>query len=307
MVWSLAMFERVRHRQTFFSKLWYIYGQRLHRWMIAKDTNVYLKPNDIISHCPTLFGMHEPHIEALITEASTTHGDFLLDIGANIGMTSALLGRWFKRVDCVEPNQLVVNILKTNLAMNLSATEHEVHAVGLGKEDGVFTLRVPANNFGGAYVEDGNPQFDGETAAQHSNQFSDRSNHLALDVVIWEAGQWLDCRFTALREAGFRKGVIKIDVEGYEEVIFGKIIKTLPDDFSAVVVMENWFDRFPVSRFSSARHSLAWYYVQKRRRILHSIPFKLLGLSSSYDQVVAPLDDDTKSPHDVICLIGVAG
>ena len=300
------MFERVRHRQTFLGKLWYIYGQRLHRWMIAKDANVYLKPNDIISHRPTLFGMHEPHIEALITEASATHGDFLLDIGANIGMTSALVGRRFARVDCVEPNELVVNILKTNLAMNLSATEHEVHAVGLGKEDGVLTLRVPPDNFGGAYVEDGNPQFDGETAARHSNQFDDRSGHLALDVVIREAGQWLDGRFAALRDAGFRKGVIKIDVEGYEEVIFGKIIEMLPADFSAVVVMENWFDQFPVSRFSSARHSLAWYYVQKRRRILHSIPFKLLGLSSSYDQVVAPLDDDTKSPHDVICVIGAA-
>ena len=90
-------------------------------------------------------------------------------------------------------------------------------------------------------------------------------------------------------------------------MIFGKIIETLPADFSVVVVMENRFDRFPVSRFSSARHSLACYYVRKRRRILHSIPFKLLGLSSSYDQVVAPLGDDTKSPHDVICVIGAAG
>ena len=104
-----------------------------------------------------------------------------------------------------------------------------------------------------------------------------------------------DGRFAALREAGFRKGVIKIDVEGYEEVIFGKIIETLPADFSVVSVMKNWFDRFPVSRFSSARHSLAWYYVQKRRRILHSIPFNLLGISSSYDQVGSPLDDDTKA------------
>ena len=249
--------------------------------MIEKDAIFYLKPNDIISHRLTLFGMHEPHIEALITEASATHGDFLLDIGANIGMTSALVGRRFARVDCVEPNELVVNILKTNLAMNLSATEHEVHAVGLGKEDGVLTLRVPPDNFGGAYVEDGNPQFDGETATQHSNQFSDRSGHLALDVVIREAGQWLDGRFTALREAGFRKGVIKIDVEGYEEVIFGKIIETLPADFSVVVVMENWFDRFPVSRFSSARHALAWYYVQKRRRILHSIPFNSIPFPST--------------------------
>ncbi len=183
------MFERFRHRQTFFGKLWYIDGQRMHRWMIAKDANFYLKPNDIISHRPTLFGMHKLHIEALITEASTTHGDFLLDIVANIGMTSALVGRRFRRVDCVEPNELVVNILKTNLAMNLSATEHEVHAVDLGKEDGLLTLRVPPDNFGGAYVEDGNPQFDGQTAARHSNQFSDRSDHLAINAVIREAGK----------------------------------------------------------------------------------------------------------------------
>ena len=77
------MFERVRHRQTFFGKLSYTSGQRLHRWIIAKDANVYLKPNDIISHRPTLFDMHEPHIEALIIEASATHGDLLLDIGAS--------------------------------------------------------------------------------------------------------------------------------------------------------------------------------------------------------------------------------
>ena len=35
--------------------------------MIVKDANVYLKLNEIISHHPTLFGMREPHIEALIT------------------------------------------------------------------------------------------------------------------------------------------------------------------------------------------------------------------------------------------------
>ena len=87
------MFERVRHRQTFLEKFWYICGQRLHRWMIAKDANVYLKPNDIISYRPTLFGMQEPHIEVLIIEAATTHGDFLLDIGANIAMTLILAGR----------------------------------------------------------------------------------------------------------------------------------------------------------------------------------------------------------------------
>ena len=222
------MFERFRHRQTFFVKLWYTYGKRLHRWMIAKDANFYLKPNDIISHRPTRFGTHEPHIEALITEASATHCDFLLDIGANIGMTSALVGRRFRRVDCVEPNELVVNILKTNLAMNLSATEHEVHAVDLGKEDGLLTLRVPPDNFGGAYVEDDNPQFDCEMSARHSNQFSDRSDHLALDVVIREAGKWLEGRFTAMREAGLSKGVLRLNSRDMKRLSSARSSKRFP-------------------------------------------------------------------------------
>ena len=38
--------------------------------MIAKDANVYLKPNEVISHRPTLFGMHEPHIETLPADFS---------------------------------------------------------------------------------------------------------------------------------------------------------------------------------------------------------------------------------------------
>ena len=297
------MFERVRHKQTFFGKLWYIYGQRLHRLMIAKNANVFMKPTDIISHRPTLFGMHEPHIEKLIAEAALTNGDFLIDLGANIGMTSALAGHHFTRVDCVEPNELVVNILKTNLAMNLPTTDHEVHAIGLGKEDGVLKLRVPADNFGGAYVETGNPQFEGETSSQHSNHFGDRAGHLALDVTIKDAGRWLEARFAALRAAGLRQGVIKIDVEGYEEIIFDRIISELPDDFSVVVIMENWFDHFPVSSFNSKTHSLEWFYFQKRKRRLHSIPFKLLGLSSSYEQMIAPLEDGTRKPHDVICVM----
>ena len=150
-------------------------------------------------------------IESIIAFFGRNRSGTYLDIGANIGVTSALVGRRFRRVDCVEPNELVVNILKTNLAMNLSATEHEVHAVGLGKEDGVLTLRVPPDNFGGAYVEDGNPQFDCEMSARHSNQFSDRSDHLALDVVIREAGKWLEGRFTAMREAGLSKGVLRLN------------------------------------------------------------------------------------------------
>ena len=301
------MFESIRHRQGLFEKLWYIYGQRIHRWMLAEDANFYLKPNDIISHRPTLFGMHEPHIEKLITEASREFGGFLLDLGANIGLTSALTGAQFRRVDCVEPNELVVNILKTNLALNLPDTDFEIHPVGLGQGDDRLTLRVPTDNFGGAHLKKGNRLFEGQSASGDirvdAGAAGNTSRFFECEVEIKDASSWLAARFAALSESGLNRGVIKIDVEGYEETIFTSILKSLPADFEAVVIMENWFDHFPVSSFASKAHRMDWFYFQKQRRILHSIPFKLLGLSSSYESVVLPLDDETPKPHDVICVL----
>ena len=188
--------------------------------MIAKNANFFLKPNDIISHRLTLFGVHEPHIEKLIVEASAAHRGFFLDIGANIGMTSAFVGRQFARVDCVEPNELVMNILKTNLAMNFPATDLEIHAMGFEEEDAVLKLRVPADDFGGAYVETANPQFENETSSQHSNHFGDRAGHFALDVTIKEVGCWLRSQVRSAPRGRFAARVVKIDVEGYEEIIF---------------------------------------------------------------------------------------
>ena len=106
-----------------------------------------------------------------------------------------------------------------------------------------------------------------------------------------------------LADAGLTRGVIKIDVEGYEETIFTSLLRALPSGFEVVVIMENWFENFPVSKFASKTHRMDWFYFQKQRRILHSLPFKLLGLSSSYESVVRPLDDTTRRPHDVICVL----
>ena len=70
------MFERVKHRQIPFGKLWFTHEDWLNGWMIAKDASVYLKPNNIISHRLPLNGMHEPHLETLIAEVLVKHRDF---------------------------------------------------------------------------------------------------------------------------------------------------------------------------------------------------------------------------------------
>ena len=57
--------------------------------LICKSTNYYRNLKDILSHRPILFGYDYPHLEGPVCKSVRTHGDFLLNIGEDIGMTPA--------------------------------------------------------------------------------------------------------------------------------------------------------------------------------------------------------------------------
>ena len=291
------------YEQPLRHKFWFIYGQRLHRFMTRRAVNAFMRPSDIISHRPSLFGYHEPHLEQLIGHEATNHGDFLMDIGANIGLVSCLTGGHFKKVIAVEPNQIVCNILRSNLALNLPEGQFEIHEIGLGHEDGTAELTVPRTNFGGGFVADQNPQLSDQGAENLATNFSDRADHFTTMITIKEAQKWVGDVFADLSSNGLKHGVIKIDVEGYEGLIFDTILAQLPPDMTVVVIMENWFKNFPTSSFASDHHKLDFYTFVKQRRWLKSLPFKILGLSSLYRFAQVPLTDQTRNPHDVICYV----
>lgn len=287
---------KLSHSMKFLEKLWFIYSQRIYKRLVNKNANFYLKPNDIISHRPTLFGYHESLIEKLIDKTSAKHSHFFLDLGANIGLTSSLVGNSFQRVDCVEPNELVFNILKTNLAMNLNSNNYHCHMIGLGKDDETMNLIVPKDNFGGAFVEK-----DNKLSLNKKNEMSKQFLDIKVEIVC--SKNWLKAYFLKLKKLNLSKGVVKIDVEGYEEIIFDSLIATLPKNFELVVIMENWFEHFPINKFTTPNHNFDWYYLKKKKRLFHSIPFKLLGLSSSYKHELVRLTETSKNPHDVVCEI----
>ena len=56
---------RCEYEQGVSHKFFYRQAQNLHKFLVRKAGNYYLNPNDVISHRPTLFGYHEPHLEAL--------------------------------------------------------------------------------------------------------------------------------------------------------------------------------------------------------------------------------------------------
>lgn len=101
----------------------------------------FLRSGDLISKSPILFGGHEIHQTELMEKyREKGNSQFLLDIGANVGLTSCQNGEKFDKVICYEPNPWVCNILRTNLAMRLKPYSFEINEFALGNKDSVAEL-----------------------------------------------------------------------------------------------------------------------------------------------------------------------
>jgi len=186
--------------------------------------------------------------------------------------------------------------LKTNLAINLRTDNYHCHMIGLGQKDETLNLIVPKDNFGGAFIEKNN-----DILSTKQTELS--KDFLEVQIQVMNSKNWLKDYFSKMKKYNFAKGIVKIDVEGYEEIIFESLLATLPKNFELIVIMENWFEHFPINKFKSSSHNFDWYYFKKKKRLLHSIPFKLLGLSSSYRHELEELTEFSKNPHDIVCRV----
>ena len=284
---------RCEYEQGVSHKFFYRQAQNLHKFLVRKAGNYYLNPNDVISHRPTLFGYHEPHLEALFCALAKTHDDFLLDIGANIGMTTVMAGRLFDAIHCVEPNTMISKVLDVNITLADLTAKTTIHEIGLGRENKTEKLHIPRFNFGGAYIADGNA-YQGAHATMHRQD----EEKMVQDIEIVEANAWIRDIFAS--NPGWKNGVIKIDVEGFELHIFEALLSHIPKDVSVVVIMENFLTEIDYQSFKSRYHQLEWYGFYKQKQYLKSVLFKLLGMSSYYKQTVNRIDQSQNAPHDLI-------
>ena len=51
----------------------------------------------------------------------------------------------------------------------------------------------------------------------------------------------------SLKSKNKRKGFIKIDVEGFEKLVIKQIAESIPKNFSAIIVFENWSNEISLS------------------------------------------------------------
>jgi len=220
----------------------FVLRQLFEKAIVCRSAPLFLKVDDVISTSPIITGSHEPEIEALLEKlAECGRNDFLVDIGANIGLTSCISGRHFKKIVAYEPNPFIFNIAASNFAISLRSESYNIFNVGLGNEDKVTSLTVPKCNFGGAFIADDNNRYTSNELARKDG-FNDlrASNYIDIEIRVVNAEVELRQRFSELMEGGAKFGVVKIDVEGYEYVIIRHLSNALPDEMQAVVIFENW-------------------------------------------------------------------
>lgn len=225
---------------------------RIWRWMTKDAPAVYLRGSDLITAQSMVDGVHEPHLSALIRQlAHDGFGGFLLDVGANIGLISFQCARDFAEVHCFEPNPDVFKILSVNVKAS-GRSDFVLHEFGIGDADATIDLNVPIANFGGAFIGGaGNRYEESILAGKDGFDRLDDANYRKVAIRIRDGRRVFREIFSGFAERGLTSGVVKIDVEGYEETVLTALAATIPRDFRVVVVFENLDPAFDAARLSS--------------------------------------------------------
>lgn len=224
---------------------------RLFRIATKDSLNIFFRGKDVISIDPQVFGFHEEILTRFIAQsASSGLSDFLVDIGANIGLSSCQNGSAFQKVICFEPNPLCANVLRTNLAISLDESSFEVHEFALGQADGEFDLYIPRYNWGGAFVRESNGYSDRVLSAKDGFNNIETKNYLVRTVTVKDAECVFAGLFSSLAGQGLEKGVVKIDVEGFEKLVVSALAKALPRNFEVLVVFENFDPDFALKEIA---------------------------------------------------------
>ena len=288
----------------------------LFRSLISNKFRFFFQPQDAISVNPIVNGEHEPDLTRLISHFNEIgYCDFFIDIGANIGLTSCQNGSVFKKVICFEPNPLCLHILKVNTEIALSNTSFEINEFGLGSYDADLDLYIPKHNWGGAFVKgDDNSYSEKVLATKDEFLEIDENNYFIKKIQIRSCKDTLDKKFSSLSNDGLNNGVIKIDVEGMEKAALKGISQSIPDNFNAMIVFENWDPNFnfdEVKEYFSAWQNAFFMlsyddtfrnnrFKNKWEKLVHSIAL----LFSKSQSLLIPYKNSKNKVGDIVIQLG---
>lgn len=229
------------HRTKAHLFLWQHLKAAAYKWLTKNSSHYFMLGGDSITTLPSTSGFHEPHLTGLINHlADQGYNDFLVDIGANIGLISGACGNKFKRVTMYEPNPIIASVARSNVCLNLK-TPFDLIESALARDEKTRRLSIPLGNMGGAYILDQDNSYDEKVLMKKEGALGNNDIKLmTVDIKCIAAEKELSRLFEQYRAEGFSSGIIKVDVEGYEEFIISSLLSVIPRNFSAVIIAESW-------------------------------------------------------------------
>jgi|688.fasta_scaffold170591_2 FkbM family methyltransferase len=242
------------NKETFIGVIKNSIKYRLFNFLTKDSCNLFLRGQDAISTSPQIFGIHEkPLTNSIKHYARTGYSDFLIDIGANVGLTSCQNGPEFQEIHMFEPNPYCCRILEVNAHIALESSKFNIHKYGLGEVEKNCFLTIPKHNWGGAFInDDENSYEDNILASKDGLEGINSDNYFNVEIVIKNTENELKELFHKFTKKGFNKGVIKIDVEGYEESVLIGIAKSIPSNVRVAILFESWDNNFNLEKVIKA-------------------------------------------------------
>lgn len=234
------MIESYLEKESILSRYKTRLNEAAYRRLTKNALPYFTRGSDSISVSSQINGCHEVQIKKLFETASNRgYGDFLIDIGANIGLSSCQSGNLFKEVHCFEPNPNCFKILTVNTQIAVQSSKLHLYNIGLGATRTSAQLLVPKHNWGGAFVMDKNNAYSSGLLSEKDGLGAfNPENYHNLEIEIHAAVDVFKSLFQELLDRNLKKGVIKIDVEGYELLVLRALAQTLPKEVELVVVFE---------------------------------------------------------------------
>ena len=240
------MDKRQIYKETLFSILLRKIKYILFRLLTQKSGSLFTRGKDRISYDHILWGIHEESVTRTIHHyMNLDYKDFLIDVGANIGLISCQSGDGFREIHMFEPNPLCCNILETNTQLSLRPEQINIYRYGLGDSYKESILNVPKDNWGGAFIRDlANSYSDVILASKDGYHNFNNKNYVQVKIQVKDTETELRSLFGTLSQKNLTKGIIKIDVEGYEETVLIGIAKSLPTNMDIIIIFESWDEKF---------------------------------------------------------------
>lgn len=163
---------------------------------LRSGPRVFVRPDDFVGRSLFFFGDLDRKITWILSRILRP-GDTVIDVGANVGAVALIAARLVGpggSVHAFEPQPAIRSLLERSVRLN-RFQQVTVHGVALGDAAGPGSLTVPEGNFGGASFVRVTP------------------GGSAVSVPVVRGTEYLER--LSLRPIR----LVKIDVEGYEEVV----------------------------------------------------------------------------------------